>query len=206
MSMLSLLSRLGGVVLLVAVVAQAAERDSSKAASPTASSESQRTTITAEKMTVKNQENRAVFEGTVVLTRGALIVHSDVMVVLFRPSNQPSSGAGTASANGAPGGPGVSGEGARSSAGPLPTTGNRSVSVIEATGHVMIEKDEGRATSQKAMYFADEEKIVLTGEPAAWQKGTRVTGQKITMYLAEDRSVVEGGSRVQIEPSQGDNR
>jgi lipopolysaccharide export system protein LptA len=78
--------------------------------------------------------------------------------------------------------------------------------MIEATGRVMIEKDEGRATSQKAVYFADEEKIVLTGEPVAWQKGTRVTGQKITMYLAEDRSVVEGGSRVQIEQVQGDKR
>jgi lipopolysaccharide export system protein LptA len=193
-------------VLLASVAAQAAERGASQAPSPTASSESQSTTITAEKMTVKNQENKAVFEGTVVLTRGSLIVHSDVMVVLFRPSNQPSSGTGTASANGVPGGPGASGKGTRSSPSPLPATGNRSVSMIEATGRVMIEKDEGRATSQKAVYFADEEKIVLTGEPVAWQKGTRVTGQKITMYLAEDRSVVEGGSRVQIEQVQGDKR
>jgi lipopolysaccharide export system protein LptA len=72
--------------------------------------------------------------------------------------------------------------------------------MIEATGRVLIEKDDGRATCRKAVYHGDEEKIVLTGEPVAWQKGTRVTGKKITMYLAEDRSIVEGGSRVSIQP------
>jgi lipopolysaccharide export system protein LptA len=189
--------------LLAAVSAQAAEKGVPKPASP----ESQNTTITAEKMTVKNQENKAIFEGAVVLTKGSLIVHSDVMVVLFRPSDQPPSGvSGAGHDNGTAGGAAASDKGARPNAGALPTTGNRSVSLIEATGRVRIQKDEGRATSQKAVYFADEEKIVLTGEPVAWQKGTRVTGQKITMYLAEDRSVVEGGSHVQIEQSQGDSR
>jgi lipopolysaccharide export system protein LptA len=37
----------------------------------------------------------------------------------------------------------------------------------------------------------------------AWDKGTRVSGNRITMFLAEDRTVVEGGSRVQIEPDGG---
>ncbi len=199
----SLRHSLGALIVLAAVVAQAAEKGGANPASP----ESQNTTITSEKMTVKNQENKAIFEGTVVLTRGSLVVHSDVMVVLFRPGGQPSQGTpGAVRGNGAPGGAGAADKGAKPGPGALPTTGNRSVSLIEATGRVMIEKDEGRATSQKAVYFADEEKIVLTGEPVAWQKGTRVTGQKITMYLAEDRSVVEGGSRVQIEQNQGEER
>ena len=42
------------------------------------------TTITAKKMTVKNQDSQAVFEGAVVLTRGSLVVYSDRMVVMFR--------------------------------------------------------------------------------------------------------------------------
>ncbi|MGH7147975.1 MAG: LptA/OstA family protein, partial [Nitrospiraceae bacterium] len=40
------------------------------------------TTITAKKMTVKNQDSQAVFEGAVVLTRGSLVVYSDRMVVM----------------------------------------------------------------------------------------------------------------------------
>ena len=48
------------------------------------------------------------------------------------------------------------------------------------------------------MYYKDEEKAVLTESPIAWQKGTQVSGPRMTLYLEEDRSVVEGGSRVLI--------
>lgn len=155
------------------------------------------TRITAQKMTVRNQESKAVFEGTVVLTKGSLIVHSDTMVVLFKPSDQRDSGAKTF-------------EGAETekgaSAGGAPMPGNRAVRMIEATGRVRIEKDDGTATCQKAVYYKDEEKIILTGSPVAWQKGTRVSGKVITMFLAEDRSVVEGNSNVLLEPEQAGSR
>jgi lipopolysaccharide export system protein LptA len=153
------------------------------------------TTITASKMTVRNQENKAIFEGTVKLTKGTLVVHSDVMVVFFKPAdaaNQKSEPPKAAKEM-------ERMERASRSTDDLPIMSNRSVSMIEATGRVRIEKEDGRATCQKAVYHGDEEKIVLTGTPVAWQKGTRVTGKKITMFLAEDRSIVEGGSRVMIE-------
>src|SRR5580765_8993310 len=49
------------------------------------------TTITAKKMTVKNQDSQAVFEGAVVLTRGSLVVYSDHMVVMFHTQDPPAS-------------------------------------------------------------------------------------------------------------------
>jgi len=165
-------------------------------ASPTPS---QNTTITASKMTVRNQENKAVFEGTVVLTKGTLVVHSDVMVVFFKPAEPPGTKGVETAPLPDPGKPEKAGR-ARDD---LPIMSNRSVSMIEATGRVLIEKEDGRATCRKAVYHGDEEKIVLTGEPVAWQKGTRVTGKKITMFLAEDRSIVEGGSRVMIQQEGG---
>ena len=70
-----------------------------------------------------------------------------------------------------------------------------------------IEKEGGRATCRRAVYFEEERKIVLTGEPIAWQKrGLRVTGKQITMFLDEDRSVVEGGSHVTIEADGGSSQ
>ena len=153
------------------------------------------TTITAKKMTVRNQDGRAVFEGSVVLTKGALVVYSDKMIVLFHPESDamrtPSgerSGREVAKASGPSKAPET-----------IPSVSNRSVSRIDAMGHVKIEKDNGKATCEKAVYFSDDEKIVLTGDPVAWEKGTRVSGKQITMFLAEDRSVVEGGSHVRIE-------
>ena len=157
------------------------------------------TTITAKKMTVKNQDSQAVFEGAVVLTRGSLVVYSDHMVVMFRTQDLP--------ANENKKGPEAV-KGVAPSKGPdaMPAVSNRSVSRIEATGRVKIEKDSGSATCEKAIYYHDADKIVLTGDPVAWDKGTRVSGKQITMFLAEDRSVVEGGSHVRIEPDGGANK
>jgi lipopolysaccharide export system protein LptA len=147
-------------------------------------------------MTVKNQDSQAVFEGAVVLTRGSLVVYSDRMVVMFREQDPPAS-------DNQKGPEAV--KGAAPSKGPdaVPAVSNRSVNRIEATGRVKIEKDSGSATCEKAIYYHDGDKIVLTGDPVAWDKGTRVSGKQITMFLAEDRSVVEGGSHVRIEPDGG---
>lgn len=186
---------LGSIFLLLLVKAalSSAEGPHTKQGSP----EESTTTITSQRMTVRNQENKAIFEGAVVLTRGPLVVHSDVMVVFFQPADQPSLSANhQETLSGRP-------KETAMEKGRLPIMANRSVRMIEATGRVRIIKADGQATCQKAIYHGGEDKIVLTGNPVAWQKGTRVSGQKITMYLAEDRSVVEGESRVMIEPEGG---
>ncbi|MDE3017519.1 MAG: hypothetical protein KGL03_02705 [Nitrospirota bacterium] len=182
---------------LATSLAVAAGSDSVKPAPPEAP-----TTITAQKMTVRNQENKAYFDGTVVLTKGTLVVHSDAMVVSFKSKEarevRPAASSPSQEVD--------AGKKPKGGEGALPTAGSRSVSMVEATGRVRIEKEGGTATCQKAVYYEEEEKIVLTGEPVAWQKGTKVTGKVITMYLAEDRSVVEGESRVLIEPEPAGGR
>jgi len=172
------------------------------AAAPAGSKDAKSTTITSQRMTVRNQDNKAVFEGSVVLVKGGLTVHSETMVVFFKPTDsagtEVKSGEGrTEPAHSAPNGKAASRD-------DVPTLGNRSVHMIEATGKIVtIEKETGKATCQKAIYYGDEDKLVLLGDPIAWDKGTRVNGKKITMYLSEDRSVVEGGSRVRIEQDGG---
>ncbi|MGQ0812832.1 MAG: LptA/OstA family protein [Nitrospiraceae bacterium] len=170
---------------------------SADASLPKADASSISTTITAKKMTVRNQDNKAIFEGSVVLTKGALVVHSDKMVVSFRSQDQSALSGKSNEQKDLNGNVPVVGKAAGPDA--PPTVSNRSVSMIEATGRVKIEKEGGQATCQKAIYYQNEEKIILFGDPVAWQKGTRVSGKRITMFLAEDRSVVEGGSHVMIE-------
>ena len=175
--------------------AEASLPKSGAAANPT-------TNITAKTMTVNNQENQAIFDGSVVLTQGELIVYSDHMVVSFRPGGNGSgrdrsAGSGDAQSRKAAERKQKAGKDA------MPTVSDRTISKIEATGRVKIEKQDGRATCQRAVYYEEDKKIVLTGEPVAWQKGTRVTGKQITMFLEEDRSLVEGGSHVTIEGEGG---
>ena len=156
-------------------------------------------------MTVNNQENTAIFDGSVVLTRGPLVVYSDHMVVTFHGS-----GNGTEPGT-PPARPNLKTIWASISrlleaARPTPTVSDRSIRMLEATGRVKIQKEDGRATCRKAVYYEAEKKIVLTGDPVAWQKGTRVSGKRIIMFLDEDRSVVEGDSQVIIEGEAGGKR
>ena len=137
------------------------------------------TTITSQSMTAQGKERKAFFDGTVVLTQGDMVIHSDHMVVTFKPEDK----------------------GPQSNA-QQPALGQQ-IEMIVATGKVVIEKSTGKATSGRAVYYKDEEKVVLTESPVACQQGTRVTGSRMTMYLNEDRSIVEGGSRVIIENEEG---
>ena len=142
------------------------------------------TTITAKKMTVRNQDSQAVFEGSVILTQGTLMVYSDRMVVSFSPQ----------SADGKKGAPGEIKKNDPLStvkqtdkgADMMPGSSGRSVKQIEATGHVRIEKETGNATSNKAVFDNIRRVVTLTGDPVAWEKGTRVSGEKIMIYLDED--------------------
>ena len=64
---------------------------------------------------------------------------------------------------------------------------------IIATGDVKINRpDGGLATAEKAVYYQNDEKVVLTGKPVVRQGNDFVEGSKITLFLEEKRSVVEG--------------
>ncbi len=64
---------------------------------------------------------------------------------------------------------------------------------IIATGNVIINRIQGGvATSKKAVYYEQDQKIVLTGNPVVKQGHDFVEGDRITIFLNENKSVVEG--------------
>lgn len=64
---------------------------------------------------------------------------------------------------------------------------------IVATGKVKIDRSLGGiATAHQAVYHQETEKLVLTGDPVVKQGDDFVAGDRITLFLREDRSVVEG--------------
>ncbi|HDZ91431.1 MAG: hypothetical protein JRJ09_13090 [Deltaproteobacteria bacterium] len=63
---------------------------------------------------------------------------------------------------------------------------------VIATGGVKIVRAEGgTATGKKAVYYHSDQKLVLTGKPVVKQGNNFVEGDQITLFLKEDRSVVE---------------
>ena len=70
---------------------------------------------------------------------------------------------------------------------------NKKLKQIIATGNVKVVQLERRATSKKATFHQDENKVVLDGEAVVREGENVIRGEKITFYVDEERSVVEGG-------------
>jgi lipopolysaccharide export system protein LptA len=63
---------------------------------------------------------------------------------------------------------------------------------IVATGEVRVTRAQGGvATAEKAVYYQNDEKVVLTGKPSVKQGKDSIEGDRITLFLKENRSVVE---------------
>jgi lipopolysaccharide export system protein LptA len=78
-------------------------------------------------------------------------------------------------------------------------TSEGSVDKIVAEGQVKITRTEGgMATSDKAIYYQKTEKVVLTGNPVVKQENDFVEGDRITMFLKENRTVVEGSGNRKV--------
>lgn len=68
-----------------------------------------------------------------------------------------------------------------------------------AIGNVQVSRSDGtRAVSQQATYDVLQERIVLEGQAVAWRRGNKVSGMRITLFIAEDRELVQGDERERV--------
>lgn len=71
---------------------------------------------------------------------------------------------------------------------------------IVASGNVKILRTGGgTATADKAVYYQDKEMAVLTGNPVVKQGNDSVEGSRITLYMKDNRSVVEGSENRKVK-------
>jgi lipopolysaccharide export system protein LptA len=75
-------------------------------------------------------------------------------------------------------------------------TGSKDIRTVEAHGNVVVSKEGRVAFSNDALYSSREETIVLTGNASIIENENRLGGEKITLFMANDRSIVEGGGKV----------
>jgi lipopolysaccharide export system protein LptA len=86
-------------------------------------------------------------------------------------------------------------------------TGSKEVRQIDAHGNVVVRKDSRVAFSNDASYYSRDEKIVLTGDARIIENENQLGGKKITLFMRDDRSLVEGGKVLlyQDKPDQSRN-
>lgn len=70
---------------------------------------------------------------------------------------------------------------------------------IEIEGEVRISQREKLATAEKAVYYHQQSRIVLMGNPSVSQGPDRLMGRLITLYIKEGKSVVEGGEETPVQ-------
>jgi lipopolysaccharide export system protein LptA len=81
----------------------------------------------------------------------------------------------------------------------LDDKGDRIVRTI-STGNVrIITRDCRSGTAKRAEYYDAEQRVVLIGNARVWRDDNMVTGERITIFLAEDRSLVEGGQQERVK-------
>ncbi len=69
-----------------------------------------------------------------------------------------------------------------------------------STGSVrIITKDCRTGTAKRAEYFDLDQRVVLIGDARVWQDDNVVSGDTITIYVAQDRTIVEGGKQERVK-------
>ncbi len=131
--------------------------------------------ITSDRMEVKDQKGTVVFKGNVEAKRGDLTIYSDVLEVYYDKR-----------------------QGARTSSNSTSSEG-RKLRKIVARGHLRIVQGKRRATAKEAVYYKPQEKIVLLRDARIWDGSNTIKGDKITLYVNENRSVVESSGKDRVE-------
>lgn len=124
--------------------------------------------IESDRMESAEEENTIVFRGQVVARQGDLVIHSEVMTILYFSEA----------------------EKARLSPGD-----ESRLKQLYAEGDVKIETADWIGTGEFMEYFELERKVNLTGNARVWQDNNLVTGDVVTLYLDEGRSIVESGAQ-----------
>ncbi|MDF1613827.1 lipopolysaccharide transport periplasmic protein LptA [Desulfurivibrio dismutans] len=122
--------------------------------------------IESDRMETGAEPNSVVFSGQVVARQGELTVYAETMTIFHLSQEEQEQ---------------------------LPPGDRRQLKKLHATGQVRVEAEEWIGTGDTMEYTETERRVLLAGNARAWQEGNLVTGQSITIYLDEGRSIVERG-------------
>ena len=77
--------------------------------------------------------------------------------------------------------------------------GDRVLRTVSTGAVRIITKDCRTGTAQRAEYFDLDQRVVLIGNARVWQDENVVSGDTITIYITQDRTIVEGGKQERVK-------
>ena len=141
--------------------------------------------ISAAQLEADQDKRLIVFKGQVKAVYGEATLYADRLLVFYQPEkkDRPSSPAA----------------GQPQEISPLGDLGGEKIDRIEAQGKVRFVQGDRVATGEEAIYYRDQDKIVLLGSPQVWRGESHLRGSKITIYLASRKVVVQGSPQRRVE-------
>jgi lipopolysaccharide export system protein LptA len=143
-------------------------------------------------------DKRITYRGDVVVTQGETVLKSDTLIVTYE---EPATEKGATQ----PKPDNTSSEKGAAQPKPQNTSSQQQIKEIVAEGKVDITSGDRHATAKKAVFTQATRTVVLSGNAVLQEGENRVAGEKVTVFLDEKRTVVEGGGekpRVEMVVSQ----
>ena len=81
----------------------------------------------------------------------------------------------------------------------LDERGDRILRTVSTGAIRIITRDCRVGTARRAEYHDLEQRVVLLGDARVWQEDNVVSGETITIFLSQDRSVVQSGPRERVK-------
>ena len=81
----------------------------------------------------------------------------------------------------------------------LDERGDRILRTVSTGSVRIITRDCRTGTAKRAEYHDLEQRVVLLGNARVWQDDNVVSGETITIFLSQDRSVVQGGKQERVK-------
>jgi lipopolysaccharide export system protein LptA len=81
----------------------------------------------------------------------------------------------------------------------LDEKGDRILRTVSTGSVRIITRDCRTGTAKRAEYYDLEQRVVLLGNARVWQEDNVVSGETITIFLAQDRSIVQGGKSERVK-------
>lgn len=132
--------------------------------------------IVSDRMEAFNEKKMVVFSGNAIAKQGNTILKSDKLLLYYKKDPAKKDKIGTKEIEG---------------------TGD--LEKIEAKGKVSLTQGEKIATGGKAIYFQDSGQVIMTGNPVLREGKNVVKGDRVIVFLNENRGIVESNTKKQVK-------
>lgn len=132
--------------------------------------------ISSDRLEALEDKSVVIFSGSAVATQGERIIKAEQILLHYKKTRQKTSREGLQD---------------------IGKVGD--LDRIEALGHVVITQGDRMVTGNRAVYYQETQRIVMTGDAVLKQGSNIVRGDNVQVFLDENRGVVEAGKDKRVK-------